>query len=277
MGRYERPPDLAQALALMSDGNLTPLAGGTDFYPARVGKPLDDDVLDLSRVATLRGIADEGEHWRLGGLTTWTDLIEAELPPLFDGYKAAAREVGGVQIQNAGTLAGNLCNASPAADSTPCLMALNAVVELQSARTLRRAPVSRFVRGNRQTERQGDEIVTALLVPKPKHRARSAFLKLGARKYLVISIVMIAVVIEDADGAVADARVAVGSCSAVPQRLIALEAALNGKPIRPALADLVRPNHLSSLTPISDVRATAAYRNDAAVELARRALYKITR
>ena len=277
MGRYERPPDLAQALALMSDGNLTPLAGGTDFYPARVGKPLDDDVLDLSRVATLRGIADEGEHWRLGGLTTWTDLIEAELPPLFDGYKAAAREVGGVQIQNAGTLAGNLCNASPAADSTPCLMALNAVVELQSARTLRRAPVSRFVRGNRQTERQGDEIVTALLVPKPKHRARSAFLKLGARKYLVISIVMIAVVIEDADGAVADARVAVGSCSAVPQRLIALEAALNGKPIRPALADLVRPNHLSSLTPISDVRATAAYRNDAAIELARRALYEITR
>jgi CO/xanthine dehydrogenase FAD-binding subunit len=277
MGRYERPPDLTKALALMSDGNFTPLAGGTDFYPARVGKPLDDDVLDLSRIAALRGIADEGEHWRFGGLTTWTDLIEAELPPLFDGYKAAAREVGGVQIQNAGTLAGNLCNASPAADGTPCLMALNTVVELQSARTLRRVPVSRFVRGNRQTQRQGDEIVTALLIPKPRHRARSAFLKLGARKYLVISIVMIAVVIEDVDGAVADARVAVGSCSAVPQRLTGLEAALNGKPIGPALAYLVRPIHMASLTPISDARATAVYRNEAAMELVRRALREIAR
>jgi CO/xanthine dehydrogenase FAD-binding subunit len=277
MGRYERPPDLTQALALLSEGSLMPLAGGTDFYPARVGKPLNDDVIDLTRIAGLRGVADEGSHWRFGGLTTWTDLIEAKLPPLFDGYKAAAREVGGVQIQNAGTLAGNLCNASPAADGTPNLLALDAVVELQSARGLRRVPVSKFVLGNRRTGRGDDEIVTALIVPKPKYSARSAFLKLGARRCLVISIVMVAAVIEEGQsGTVANARIAVGSCSAVPLRLTSLEAALSGKPIA-SLADRVAPSHLASLTPIDDVRGTAEYRQEAAVELVRRALRQLAR
>jgi CO/xanthine dehydrogenase FAD-binding subunit len=277
MGRYERPPDLTQALALLSEGSLMPLAGGTDFYPARVGKPLNDDVIDLTSIAGLRGVADEGSHWRFGGLTTWTDLIEAKLPPLFDGYKAAAREVGGVQIQNAGTLAGNLCNASPAADGTPNLLALDAVVELQSARGLRRVPVSKFVLGNRRTGRGDDEIVTALIVPKPKYSARSAFLKLGARRCLVISIVMVAAVIEEGQsGTVANARIAVGSCSAVPLRLTSLEAALSGKPIA-SLADRVAPSHLASLTPIDDVRGTAEYRQEAAVELVRRALRQLAR
>jgi CO/xanthine dehydrogenase FAD-binding subunit len=272
MGHYERPPDLAQALARLSDGSFTPLAGGTDFYPARVGKPLDDNVLDLSRIGALRGISEEGEHWRLGALTTWTDLIETPLPPVFDGYKAAAREVGGVQIQNTGTLAGNLCNASPAADGTPNLLALDAVVELQSATRLKRVPVSRFVLGNRRTGRESDEIVTALIVPKPKGKSRSVFLKLGARKYLVISIVMVAAVIEEApDGRVAAARIAVGSCSAVAQRLPGLESALHGLPTQ-KMANAVTFEHLAVLSPISDVRGTAAYRNDAALELVRRAL-----
>jgi CO/xanthine dehydrogenase FAD-binding subunit len=272
MGRYERPSKIADAAVLLSEGHFTLLAGGTDFYPARVGGSVEEDVLDLTALEDLRGIEEQAGHWRLGALTTWTDLTETQLPPLFDGYKAAAREVGGSQIQNTGTLAGNLCNASPAADGTPNLLALDAVIELQSSRGQRRMPVSRFVRGNRQTLRQDDEIVTALLVPKPGNLARSVFRKLGARKYLVISIVMVAAVIEETrDGRVAAARIAVGSCNAVAQRLMALEAALTGQPVR-RLADVVKAEHLAPLAPIDDVRGTATYRSKAALELIRRTL-----
>ena len=106
------------------------LAGGTDFYPARVGRAIDEDVLDIGGIDVLRGITAGPAGWRLGATTTWSELLEADLPPLFDGLKQAAREVGGRQIQNAGTFAGNLCNASPAADGVPALLALDAEVEL---------------------------------------------------------------------------------------------------------------------------------------------------
>jgi CO/xanthine dehydrogenase FAD-binding subunit len=272
MGSYIRPTELNEALAALAAGPRVILAGGTDYYPARVGQPLDDDVLDITALPELRRIADEGSQWRIPALCTWTDILETELPPLFDGLKRAAREVGGVQIQNAGTLCGNLCNASPAADGTPNLLALDARVELTSLRETRRLPVADFVTGNRATARRADEMVTALLVPKPARAARSTFLKLGARKYLVISIAMVAAVVEIADGAVAAARIAVGSCSAVPQRLPQLEQALVDRRLDAALAHVAQPAHLAPLSPIDDVRGTADYRRDAALALVRRAL-----
>ena len=134
MGRYERPPELAEALEFLSGGPFTILAGGTDFYPARATRPVTEDVLDVTGIAALKGIHEASDHWRIGALATWSELIDTALPPLFDGYKLAAREVGGRQIQNTGTLAGNLCNASPAADGTPNLIALDASVELASPR-----------------------------------------------------------------------------------------------------------------------------------------------
>ncbi|MGQ3032302.1 MAG: FAD binding domain-containing protein, partial [Ferrovibrionaceae bacterium] len=129
MGQYSRPDTLDEALRILSAGSRTLLAGGTDHYPARVDRFADEDILDLTAIGALRGIAELADHWRLGALTTWTELAEAALPPLFDGYRRAAREVGGRQVQNAGTLGGNLCNASPAADGTPTLLALDARVE----------------------------------------------------------------------------------------------------------------------------------------------------
>ena len=135
-----------------SAGPWTVLAGGTDFYPARVGRAIDEDVLDISgdrRAARHHGRTRDG--WRLGATTTWSELLEADLPPLFDGLKQAAREVGGRQIQNAGTLAGNLCNASPAADGVPPLLALDAEVELAGRAGTRRLPLASFITGNRRT------------------------------------------------------------------------------------------------------------------------------
>jgi CO/xanthine dehydrogenase FAD-binding subunit len=272
VGSYLRPTELKEALAALAAGPRIILAGGTDYYPARVGQPLDDDLLDITALPDLRRIADEGAHWRIPALCTWTDLLETPLPPLFDGLKLAAREIGGVQIQNAGTLCGNLCNASPAADGTPNLLALDALVELSAARATRCLPVAEFVTGSRATLRLPEELVTAIIVPKPQHAARSTFLKLGARRYLVISIVMVAVVMEIADGVIAGARIAVGSCSAVAQRLPALEAALAGRKLHASLADLARPEQLASLSPIDDVRAAATYRRDAALTLVKRAI-----
>jgi CO/xanthine dehydrogenase FAD-binding subunit len=273
MPSYLRPETVDEALRALAAAPLIVVAGGTDFYPARVGKPLDDDVLDITRLRGLRGMSETPAHYRIGALTTWTEMIEAALPPWFDGLKKAAREVGGVQIQNAGTVAGNICNASPAADGVPALMSLDAAVELSAARGTRTVPLGAFITGNRKTVRRADEIVTAILVPKPHHPAVATFLKLGARRYLVISIVMVAAMLERAaDGTVAAARVAVGSCAAVAQRLPALEAALAGRLAASRLGALVRPEHLAPLAPIDDVRGSADYRKDAALTLVRRAL-----
>ena len=273
MSVYLRPDNLDDALDALQRAPLTVLAGGTDYYPGRVGRPLDDDLLDLTGIAALRGIADEGDRWRIGALTTWTDLIRADLPACFDGLKDAAREVGGVQIQNAGTIAGNLCNASPAADGAPNLAALEAEVELSAADGVRRLPVTEFLTGNRTTALGPGEIVTAVLVPKLPGNAASAFLKLGARRYLVISIVMIGIVIVPDGGTVGDARVAIGACSPVTRRLPALEEALKGKPLDTGLGDSVSAEAVEAvLSPIDDVRGSAGYRLDATVTLLRRGL-----
>src|SRR6478752_3194363 len=150
MGDYLRPVSLDEALKALARPH-TVLAGGTDFYPARVGRAIDEDVLDIGGIDVLRGITAGPAGWRLGATTTWSELLEADLPPLFDGLKQAAREVGGRQIQNAGTLAGNICNASPAADGVPPLLALDAEVEIAGLASRRLLPLRQFITGTRRT------------------------------------------------------------------------------------------------------------------------------
>jgi CO/xanthine dehydrogenase FAD-binding subunit len=270
MADYLRPVSLDEALQALARP-WTVLAGGTDFYPARVGRAIDENVLDIGGIDALRGISAGPDGWRLGATTTWAELLEAGLPPLFDGLKQAAREVGGRQIQNAGTLAGNLCNASPAADGVPPLLTLDAEVELAGWAGTRRLPLASFITGNRRTVLAPGELLVAIHVRRPARDARSAFLKLGARRYLVISIAMAAATLEIEAGRIAAARIAVGACSAVAQRLPALEAALVGATID-SLAKRVDISQLVPLSPIDDVRGSAGYRREAAVTLLRRLL-----
>jgi CO/xanthine dehydrogenase FAD-binding subunit len=274
--RFERPQSIAEAARLLASGSWAVLAGGTDLYPAHVGRPIDAPLLDITAIAGLRGIRGDDRGWTIGATTTWSDVVRAELPPLFDALKAAAREVGGVQIQNAGTVAGNLCNASPAADGTPVLLALGARVVLHSARGERELPLDEFVLGSRRTARGADELVVAVRIPARSPRARSGFAKLGGRRYLTISISTVAVVVDvDADGGIVEAGVAVGSCSAVAQRLPALEARLIGVAADADLAGVLVPADLAPLTPIDDLRGSAAYRRDATATLVRRALREV--
>jgi CO/xanthine dehydrogenase FAD-binding subunit len=273
---YLRPTRLEEALAALAACPWSVLAGGTDFYPARVGRPVRENVLDITALAALRGVRREAGAWRIGALTTWSDLLRAPLPPVFDGVKRAAREVGGPQIQNAGTLGGNLCNASPAADGVPALMALDARVELASTRGTRQVALTEFVSGARTTLRGPAELMTAVLVPECSAGARATFFKLGARRYLVISIAMVAVTLDlDGSGSIARAGVAVGACAPSARRLPTLARRLLGHKRTAALADLVRPTDVAPLAPIDDIRGSAAYRLDAVQTLLRRALQEL--
>lgn len=275
MSVYLRPTKLGEALEALANSRLTVLSGGTDYYPARVGKPINDDILDISAIASLRGIRDEGNRWRIGATTTWSELIAAGLPPLFEGLTLAAREIGGVQIQNTGTIAGNLCNASPAADGVPPLLALDARVEIADTAGSRSLALADFILGNRNTALGPGQLLTAILVPKPVHAARSHFLKLGAREYLVVSIAMVAATLEIEAGRVHAALIAVGACSPVAQRLPLAEAALVGKRCDASLGEHARREHLSQLAPIDDVRASREYRLDAGLTLVRRVLSEL--
>ena len=270
---YLRPRSLDEACEALAAGEMRVLSGGTDLLPAHVETPLPRNLLDISRLEGLRGIEMQPGHVRIGARTSWAAIRRAALPPCFDALKAAACEVGSVQIQAVATLGGNLCNASPAADGVPPLLALDAEVELISASGSRRLPLSAFILGNRRTARRADEILSAVIVPRSIDRGRSAFLKLGTRRYLVISIAMVAAIVEaDEAGRVRRARVAVGACSEVAQRLGALETALVGAPAQPGLGARVRAAHVADLAPIDDLRAPAAYRLDAAATLVARCL-----
>jgi len=270
---YSRPKTLDAALHALARNEGQILSGGTDFFPALGDRPAHDRVIDISGLTEIKGIAIEADHIRIGGLTTWSQLVATPLPRCFDGLKSAAREIGGIQIQNRGTVGGNLCNASPAADSVPPLLALEAEVELVSAVGTRRVSLADFIVGNRKTVRRPDEILANVIVPRTVDDAASAFLKLGARRYLVISIVMVAAVVKtDNAGRVTDARIAVGSCSAVARRLTLLERALVGVPARHGFGATTLAEHLAQLSPINDVRATATYRNHAALTLVGRVL-----
>jgi CO/xanthine dehydrogenase FAD-binding subunit len=288
MPTFLRPATLEAALAALAEAEgatkrrsappLIVIAGATDLYPARAARQawlqaFPRDFLDITAIPELTGISEDGRALRIGAATTFTEIAETSLPPAFDALRQAAAQIGGRQIQNRATLAGNIVNASPAADGVPPLMALDAAVEIASIARTRSVPLASFIRGNRRTELARDELVTAIRVPGHRPSARSVFLKLGARSHLVISIASIALLVDaEPDGSIADIRITVGACSAVPARLAALEAELRGEKLEAALADRVTPAMLSALAPIDDVRASAAYRLDAARILVRRAL-----
>ncbi len=269
--RYARPQSIKHALELLSRDRWRLLAGGTDFYPAQGAKPLRDNVLDINGLDELRAIEIGRDEIRIGARASWSDIVRCGLPPSFDALRLAAREVGSVQIQNMATVAGNLCNASPAADGVPPLLVLDAEVELRALGGTRRLPLSQFILGNRRTALRPDEMLTAIHVPRAAATSRSHFVKLGARRYLVISIAMAAARLVMEGGRIAEAAVAIGACSPVALRLAELETALAGRTVDDAVA-LAADWPMDELSPIDDVRGSAGYRRNAAREIVVRAL-----
>ena len=267
---YARPQTMTEALHLLAQGGWRVLAGGTDLYPG-AGTQLAGQVLDLGGVPALSGVT-LGAGLRIGAATPWAAIAEADLPMACRALQQAARQVGGRQVQVAGTIGGNLCNASPAADGVPPLLALEAEVELVSRMGQRRLPLLEFLLGPRRTALQPGEMLAAVVIPEPALNGRSAFVKLGARSHLVISIAMVAARLVVEGGLVRKASVAVGACSPVAVRLLAVEAALAGATVAEAVDRVTAADVQAALSPIDDVRATAGYRRMAAVELVRRAV-----
>lgn len=266
MPDFCRPTTLRDALAVMGGGRV--LAGGTDVYPTVAGRAIAGDVIDITALPELQGISRNAAGLRIGACASWAEIAASGQVPT--ALRQAARLVGGRQIQNAGTIGGNLCNASPAADGVPPLLVLEAQVELASLRGVRRLALADFLLGARKTALAPDELLVAVHLP--DLRGETRFLKLGARAYLVISIAMVAVRIAVERGVIVEAALAVGACSAVARRLPGVEAALVGVPVAEALAVISDAAVAAEISPMDDVRATAEYRAGAAAELLRRAV-----
>ena len=270
MPDFARPSTVDEASRLLAAGGWRVLAGGTDLYPG-AGSGLAGPVLDVTALPGFSTI-DMGKGLRIGAAVSWSSIAEARLPPALRALQQAARQIGGRQVQNAGTIGGNLCNASPAADGVPPLLALDAEVELMSDAGPRRLALQDFLLGPRRTALREGEVLAAVLVPEAALLGQSGFVKLGARSHLVISIAMAAVRLVVTGDIIVRAAVAVGACSPVAQRLPAVEAALIGAGVGEAVERVRAGDVQAALSPIDDVRATAAYRREAAVELVRRAV-----
>ena len=262
------------ALKALADENTAIVAGATDWFPGLGLGPAPQKVLDITGISELCGVSRTAQGWRIGATTRWCDVIAADLPANFDGLKAAANEVGSVQIQNTATVAGNICNASPAADGIPPLLALDCQVEIISTTGTRLQPLAEFITGVRSTTLQPGELVSALIVPDHQKSVGSSFLKLGSRKYLVISIVMVSAVIGlDQTGRIDFARVTVGACSPIAQCLVQLQEDLIGMTLSSLENQhLISKDHLAPLSPIDDTRGSAAFRLDVVSQLCQRAI-----
>ena len=252
------PKTLGTALKLLrTKGPLMPIAGCTDVYVSlNFGTLPATRFLDLSRLSPLRRIRDHDDVLSIGALATYTDIIRSRLvrrrlPMLV----AAAREIGGLQIQNRGTIGGNVANASPAGDALPVLAAAEAVVVLASVDGERRVPFTAFYTGYRKSVMRPDELIVALEVPPV--RGVQWFRKVGTRAAQAISKVVMAAVRGE------HPRIALGSVAPTVVRLPRTEAALAaGAPIESAKRMLAEEIH-----PIDDFRSTAEYRRRVAANL----------
>lgn len=270
--RYDRPTTLPEALGLMADTGARALAGGTDLYPATAAQSLAGGIVDLSGIEALRGLVLSDGQLRIGAMTSWSEIAEARLPPALHALQQAARQVGGRQIQNAGTIGGNLCNASPAADGVPPLLAVDAKVEVAGKDGVRQLALSSFLLGPRRTALQRGEVLCALCIPETSLTGTSRFMKLGARSSLVISIAMCATRIETSGGKVVSAALAIGACGPIATRLADLERRMIGADAATCPELITDETVGAALSPIDDIRATSAYRRKAAVELLARAV-----
>jgi len=271
---HYRPASLTDALSYLHLGGVRIIAGGTDYYPSLGDTESKTPVLDITAIDELHGITHDESGVHIGALCSWTDIVNANLPPAFRALQLAAIEVGSVQIQNRATIAGNLCNASPAADGVPPLLVLNASVTLASVSGTRTLLLTDFIQGSRNIQKNFDEILTKISIPVASCQGVGDFIKLGARKYLVISIAMVACRVLVEEGVFRSVAISVGSCSEVATRLEDIESALKGQPATVETITKHVADRINQLAPIDDVRSSADYRKDAAVTLIKRSLQR---
>lgn len=276
---YFAPESLAEAVRLLRGGDATVLAAGTDLMPqTQAGRvEFTRSLVNIRRVAEMRGVGEAGGTIRIGALTSVTDLMDSEI---VRGHLPVLAEAGdhfaSVQLRNAATVGGNVCNASPAGDLLVPLLVLDAEVELASDRdgalATRRLPLADFFMGPGKTRRAPDELLVAVHVPSPAAGHVARFVKFGTRPALDISAISIGIAGVLKQKTLSGARVAFGAVAPTPLRGRATEAALEGRPLNAdviaAAAEIAR----AEVRPISDIRASDWYRRELVGNLMRRVL-----
>jgi carbon-monoxide dehydrogenase medium subunit len=275
-----RPRTLPEALALLAEQapNVMPLAGGTNvIVELRNGHTCPSKLIDVSKLRELRGIRRDDGHIVIGGGTTIAELLTH---PLITEHGLPLRQVaaklGNPLVRNRATVAGNLVNASPAADTAPPLIALGAEVELTSRAGTRCVPLDEFMIGVNKTLIQPNELVTAICWPVPVARSAAGFYKIGLRKADACSVInAAAMVVWDENGRCQQARIAIGAAAPRPVRAKEAEAALIGQPLKADVMAEAAHLAVQATQPIDDIRGTAAYRRRMAEVIVRRLLMQI--
>lgn len=277
----QRPAKLSEALEAMRSAAahgepLTPLAGGTDiFVYLNAGALREREFLNLWPLKELRGIRTGREGLRIGALETFTHIRRSpEVRRRYPALAAAAGVIGGWQIQNRGTIAGNIANGSPAGDSLPALLALDARIRLVDSSGFTEVPFEDFYTGYRATVRQPDQLIESVLLP-PAPGLRQHFRKVGTRLAQAISKVVLATAFRMERGRVAHARIALGSVAPTVVRARAAEALLAGQKLTPAVVQAACARLQDEIHPIDDIRSDARHRRELSSRLLALALSEL--
>ena len=267
---YYKPKTLSEALEIISKlKDFKILAGGTDLLiDLRIRRYTPKNIVDISGIKELRYIVDEGNKVRIGALTTLQELadspiIKSKLPLLAE----AANQIASWQIRSMGTVGGNLCNASPAADTAPPLMVYEAKLKLKSKKKERTIPITKFFKGPGLTVCEPDEMLTEIIIPHPPKGMGSKFIKI-ARTSMDLAKVNVAVaLLISEDDVIEDVRIALGAVAPTPIRAWSAEEFLRDKEVSISNIKKAAKLVLKDISPISDVRASAEYRREMSVLL----------
>lgn len=269
MSMFYQPLTVEEALVYLAKENTMACAGGTNLYVDRKhGKFLDKDYVSLDKLQELKQVTEQADGWHIGSMVNFACAEKLEIPGAAC-FVSAASQVGAPQIRNRGTVGGNIVSASPAADSVPALMALDAKVVLKSLTGERVVALAEFMKGPGRTDLRPGELMTEILIPKGS--GKSTFSKVGKRNALAIAICNQAVYMETENGKITEIRVALGSVAPTAVRAYHAEAMLRGTEaaaldcgeFKAALKDAL----LKDICPIDDVRATKEYRQSVALRM----------
>ena len=273
---YYRVETLDEALELIDKlDDFKVIAGGTDLVmDLRIGRYKPRNIVDISNIRELDYIVDKGDKIRIGALTRLQEILESPIVKTKAPVLAEAiYQMASWQIRNIATIGGNLCNASPAADTAPPLMVLEAQLKLASKTGTRTVPITEFFLGPRKTVLKKNELLTEIIIPYEKDVGTS-MIKLGRRNSFTLSVVAVAALVKVEDNKFKDVRVALNSVAPTPVRAKSVEKSLIGKEVTLENIEEAAKLVVNDISPISDVRASAEYRKEMSIILTRDSLIK---
>ena len=272
--QYHSPETLEDALSLLAElENASPVIGGTDLMIAmRNGVSIPDHIVDLNEISELNYVKEEEGIIMIGATATHAQVASSPIVTKIPSLVDAVSRIGSPQIRNRGTITGNICNASPAADSAPPLLVHIAEVEIQSPDGARVIPIADLFAGPKINSLEPGELLTEIRIPVTPAGSASSFKRIGRRKAFTLSVVSSAAYIQMEGETCTDAKVAFGSVAITPIRVPEAESLLSGSKLDEETIQAASDAVYEAVKPITDIRGTAEYRKDMCPVLMRRAI-----